>query len=271
MAKSNKNSVKALLEKYSVVPDLLLDQHFMVDERKIKQLISAAEIKKTDSVVEVGAGIGTVAKLLEGKCRSLALIELDESLVTILRKEVKHARIIHGNALKELRKLIFNKLISNLPYSICEPFIQLLFRQDFKIAVLTVPEVFAEKLLNQSSAFALFANSFFDIKKIVDVPKTAFYPVPKVGSAIIKLIPKKERSDADFIIQRLWLQRDKKLRNALRETLVAKFSITKKEAAKKIEAMRLSKDALGSIVSLLNLQDLVFLQNALTGSVTFIK
>lgn len=261
MAKSN--SVKELLEKHNVVPNVLLDQNFMVDEKFLKKLVSAADIKETDSVVEVGAGVGTIAKLVENKCRSLTLIELDEALINVLRKEVKNARVIHGDALKEIHKFVFNKLISNLPYSICEPFTYALFKQDFDIAVLTVPEGFAEKLINKSSSFALFANSFFDIKKIAEVPKTAFHPVPKVGSVIIKLTMKKELSDADCIMKQLWLQRDKKLKNALREAFIEKFDITKKEAVKKIEAMHLSKELLGSIVSLLKLQDLMLLQDAL--------
>ena len=55
-------------------------------------------------------------------------------------------------------------------------------------------------------------------------------PQPKVGSAIIKLTSKKEISDADFIIPQLYLQRDKKLLNALREAIIKRFSKTKKEA-----------------------------------------
>ena len=111
--------------------DPALEQFFLVSEEKLSKLIEAAQIRPTDSVVEVGAGIGTVARVLP----------LGASLTVIfLRENVPHARILQGDALKLIQEVSCDVLISNLPTRVTESLIALLPRLTFRTAVLAVGE-----------------------------------------------------------------------------------------------------------------------------------
>ena len=72
--------------------DPALGQHFLVSAEKLAELVSAAGIRPTDDVLEVGAGIGTVARELP-RSRSLTVIEFDSRLLGFLRQNVPHARV----------------------------------------------------------------------------------------------------------------------------------------------------------------------------------
>ncbi|MDQ3151096.1 MAG: hypothetical protein M3R63_05005, partial [Actinomycetota bacterium] len=117
-----------------------LDQHFLRNPAKLRLLIEAAGIRPTDDVVEVGAGIGTVAEHVPA-CRSLTVIEYDPNLTTALGSRVPHARVLHGDALVLLPTLPCDVLLSNLPGYLTEPLVGLLASLPFRTAVLAVPRV----------------------------------------------------------------------------------------------------------------------------------
>src|SRR3984885_7967827 len=90
--------------------DPSLQQHFLVSGDKLSMLISAAGIRPEDDVLEVGAGIGTVARELP-RSRSLTLVELDDRLIGFLRQNVLHANVVQGEALEIIRLMSFDVLI----------------------------------------------------------------------------------------------------------------------------------------------------------------
>jgi hypothetical protein len=119
--------------------DPSLGQHFLVSDKKLSQLIAAAQIRPTDRVVEVGAGIGTVARALP-PAASLTVVELDSRLMGLLKENVPHARVMQGDALQLIRKLPCEVLISNLPRVVTESLITLLPDISFRTAILSVGE-----------------------------------------------------------------------------------------------------------------------------------
>jgi 16S rRNA A1518/A1519 N6-dimethyltransferase RsmA/KsgA/DIM1 with predicted DNA glycosylase/AP lyase activity len=114
-------------------------QHFLVSEDKLAKLIAAAGIRPTDDVLEVGAGIGTVARELP-KSRSLTLVELDDRLIGYLRQNVPHANVVQGDALEIIRLMSFDVLIGNLPNTVTELLLRLIPELTFRVAVLAVGE-----------------------------------------------------------------------------------------------------------------------------------
>jgi 16S rRNA A1518/A1519 N6-dimethyltransferase RsmA/KsgA/DIM1 with predicted DNA glycosylase/AP lyase activity len=114
-------------------------QHFLVSAEKLTKLISAADIRPTDDVLEVGAGIGTVAREIP-KSRSLALVELDERLIGFLRQNVPHANVVQGEALEIIRLMSFDVLIGNMPNTVTESLLRLIPELTFRVAVLAVGE-----------------------------------------------------------------------------------------------------------------------------------
>lgn len=116
-----------------------LQQHFLVSPRKLSELVAAAGIGSADDVVELGAGIGTVARELP-RCRSLTVVEFDERLIGYLRENVPDAKVLQGDALEIVRDLGFDVLISNLPHAVTESLLALLPSLSFRTAVLAVGE-----------------------------------------------------------------------------------------------------------------------------------
>ena len=125
--------------KIAALADPRLGQHFLVSADKLAKLVAAADIRPTDDVLEVGAGIGTVARALP-QCKSLTVVELDERLTGFLRQNVPHATVLQGEALNLVQTLSFDVLIGNLPYAVTESLLELMPRLPFRVAVLVVSE-----------------------------------------------------------------------------------------------------------------------------------
>jgi 16S rRNA A1518/A1519 N6-dimethyltransferase RsmA/KsgA/DIM1 with predicted DNA glycosylase/AP lyase activity len=119
--------------------DPKFQQHFLVSEDKLTKLIAAAGIRPTDDVLEVGAGIGTVARGIP-ESRSLTLVELDDRLIGFLRQNVPHANVVQGDALEIIRLVSFDVLIGNLPNTVTESLLRLMPELTFRVAVLAVGE-----------------------------------------------------------------------------------------------------------------------------------
>jgi hypothetical protein len=119
--------------------DAAFEQYFLVSERKLSLLMSAAGIRPDDRVIEVGAGAGTVARRIPA-CKSLTLVELDERLIAILRMNVPSADAIQGDALTLIQEIPFDVLIGSLPNVITESLIDILPALAFRTAVLAVGE-----------------------------------------------------------------------------------------------------------------------------------
>lgn len=116
-----------------------LQQYFLVSPEKLSKLIDAAGIRPTDDVLEVGAGVGTVARALP-RSRSLTLVEFDKRLIELIRQNVPHAIVLQGDALEIIRGLSFDVLISNLPNRITESLLTIMHELSFRTAVLAVGE-----------------------------------------------------------------------------------------------------------------------------------
>jgi 16S rRNA A1518/A1519 N6-dimethyltransferase RsmA/KsgA/DIM1 with predicted DNA glycosylase/AP lyase activity len=160
-----------------------LQQHFLISAQKLDKLVSAAGIRPTDDVLEVGAGIGTVARQLP-RSRTLTLLELDDRLIGFLRENVPHANVVQGDALDMIRLISFNVLIGNLPNTVTESLLGLLPALKFRVAVLAVGETtdldqLAPKF-SWSEVTRITGNDFIppqrSVSRIVRVVPTAMEP-----------------------------------------------------------------------------------------------
>ena len=158
--------------------DPRLRQHFLVSDVKLSELIAAAGIRPTDDVLEVGAGIGTVARALP-KCRTLTLVELDERLIAHLRQNVPHAKILQGDALEIVQRASFDVLIGNLPNEVTESLLGLIPRLSFRTAILTTGET--TNLDQLGSAY-----SWTEVTRITG---DDFIPPQPSVSRIVRVVP----------------------------------------------------------------------------------
>ena|SRR3989338_11353819 len=219
-----------------------LDQHFLINEKIAKLMVSKCKITKDSIVVEIGPGNGEVTKFIP-KCH-LTLIEMDYELVEKLRERFD-AKIIVGDGVEQLKKRNFDFLISSVPYSISEPLVWELMMHDFEKAVLILPEKFVENILNPETAFSFIANDLLKIKIIRKLEKEDFEPKPRADSVVAEIIKNKKASK---ILEKAVLQHDKKLKNALREAIVEAKKATKRQAKEIIKKLDFDEKALGKSI-----------------------
>jgi len=139
---------KHILRLYGFFPKKRLGQHFTVNSDILQRLVSHASITKDDVVLEVGAGLGFLTRLLSSKCKKVIAIEVDPKIVGILRKQLhslQNVDLIEGDILK-VSLPPFNKVVSAPPYSLSSPLLFRLLERKFDWAVLIFQKEFAERL-----------------------------------------------------------------------------------------------------------------------------
>ncbi|MCK4435401.1 methyltransferase, partial [Candidatus Bathyarchaeota archaeon] len=137
-----------LIRAYRISPKKRLGQHFMVDEYLLQLLVSHADLKQTDVVLEVGAGFGFLTRMLAEKSDRVLAVEADPNLIGVLRRELAgldNVQIIVGDFLKAAIPP-FNKVVCNPPFSISSPLLFRILERAFDSAVMTFQREFARRL-----------------------------------------------------------------------------------------------------------------------------
>jgi 16S rRNA (adenine1518-N6/adenine1519-N6)-dimethyltransferase len=189
----NPGSPGAELKKQGIRPSRSLGQNFLTDESIADWIVAAAGIELHERVLEIGPGLGVLTLRLAKMTDNLTVIELDRRLAEKL-VSLQGVRVIQGDALKvDLPE--FDKMVSNLPYQISSPITLKLLEMRFSKAILMFQKEFAEHLVAKPgepaySRISVMAGYRSEARIIRHVPKGCFYPVPKVDSAIVELVPR---------------------------------------------------------------------------------
>lgn len=226
-----------------------LDQHFLIDKKIINALIDYSHLRLVDEVVEIGPGKGEISDTIAKRSKHLTCIEIDKKLepfINVLKDRHSNVDVIYGSAL-DVYIPKCNKIISALPYSITEPFIEKLLRCEFDEAILIVGKRFADNVVEKNhNKLALLTNSFFVCEKIMDIGPDAFDPRPRVMSSMIRLTKLRreelKNSYKRFMFREMFFNRDRKLKNNLVESLIEfvklhNKTLTKKESKAIVQGM----------------------------------
>jgi 16S rRNA (adenine1518-N6/adenine1519-N6)-dimethyltransferase len=244
-----------LLRRFGVAADPSKDEQHLVDADIIKHMIDAAEVDIDDAVLEVGPGSGNITLRLAERAHRVYAVEKNPKFIPILMERLgglRNVEVVEGDALI-VELPAFDKVVSNLPYSISEAFIQRLTRRSFKAASLLVSTSFAGALLAgeedaEYSRLSFSSNLFFDVELVEQVPPSAYYPEPKMSTSLLSLRPRQVSSSAEAIIRGIMLRGDKKLKNALIDAVIAASPVygtpsTKRTAKKYAEKLEIGKEA----------------------------
>jgi len=196
-------SIKHELREYGLFPRKGLGQHFLIDRNILNKVIRAAQVGEEDVVLEVGPGLGEMTLALAHRVKRVIAVEIDPRLVAILEKKMEdytNVEVVRSDVLK----LDFNhffkkggeriKVVANLPYQISTP---LLFRfielkEFFSTLTLMLQKEVAERLVAFSGSksygpLSIFIQLFTNITICFYVKPSAFFPPPKVESAVIQM------------------------------------------------------------------------------------
>lgn len=218
--------------------EVKFDQHFLNAKNVLLLEKNLSEINNEDIIFEIGPGDGRLSEfLLQGKPKKLISVEMDEKLMfnlDNLKNKYKNFEYVIGNGLDLISKYKFNKLVSNIPYSITEPLYKKILDIKIPFVVLLHGIGFYEKMCDENSKWSYLVDAFYDIDLLKEVPGNAFEPPANTMSVLVKLTSKEKLSDFDKFIQILYSKRDRTLKNALLFSYVDFFNISKRDAKEKI-------------------------------------
>jgi 16S rRNA (adenine1518-N6/adenine1519-N6)-dimethyltransferase len=213
--------IKSRLRKLHISPDKWLGQHFLVDPAVYHLILATTRqfLSKKDTILEVGSGLGTLTDELVKLGNSVISIEKDPVLaqnLTLFLNQPKNLSIIQGDVLKELGiNPVFQgfeswAVVANIPYAISSPLIRsLLYRENRPRAILVlVQKEMAERIVakaGSSSRGVLTVETEIMARgtMIEVVPPSAFWPAPKVESALLLLTSRNKPLVPDHEIQEI--------------------------------------------------------------------
>jgi 16S rRNA (adenine1518-N6/adenine1519-N6)-dimethyltransferase len=191
--------VKKLLRRAGLKATGRLGQHFLADEKFLDIILSAAEITSKDTIIEIGPGLGVLTVELAKKAGQVVAVEVDDGLVSFLKKEFSsynNITIIHEDILKTSLSQLINerteyKVVANLPYYITSPILHYFVKAVPKpsLMVVMIQKEVAEAIAGSPGKMTAFAASLriYSTPSIISyVPAHSFYPPPKVDSAIVR-------------------------------------------------------------------------------------
>ena len=188
-----------LLQKYQVQPKKSLGQNFLVDPNGLNKVVQAAKVSSEDTVLEIGAGLGSLTYLLAQQSRQVVAVELDTRLIASLREALAgftNVTICEGDMLKLSPDTLIDAeryvVVANIPYYITSALIRHLLEANHKPTrmVLTVQQEVAERILARDGKMSLLALSVQVYGKPelkARIPAGCFYPPPEVDSAVLSI------------------------------------------------------------------------------------
>lgn len=227
-------NVTVVLKRYGLRADKRLGQNFLQDDSILEKIADAAEILKDDCVLEIGPGLGSLTRYLAASARTVTAVELDPDLLPPLEAVLApypNVRVVHGDILKlSIADLVDQPgyiVAANIPYNITSAIIRHLLESDPKPrrVVLTIQKEVAERICAQPGDLSLLGLSvqvYGQPRIAARIPASAFHPVPKVDSAILRIdIHEEPRIPAELLdtffklIKAGFSQKRKTLRNSL--------------------------------------------------------
>ena len=200
---TSKKAVKELLNQYQIRPLKRLGQNFLINKKALNDFIDTCDLRKSDVVLEIGPGLGTITQEIAKKVKTVIAIEKDKKMCEIMKEtlsDLNNIEIINQDVLK-----IFNsqfsisnyKVLGNLPFYITAPVIRkfLETKNQPKEMIFMIQKEVGQRICAKPPKMSLLAVSvqFYAKPKIVSyLPKNSFWPQPKVNSTIIKIIPQKQ-------------------------------------------------------------------------------
>ena len=186
-------------------PSKRLGQHFLKDQGIIDEIIDLAGFHSSDRILEIGAGLGALTLPLAASVHHISAVEKDGRLTAMLderltREDIRNVTLIN----EDILKLDFDELlphpgekihvIGNLPYNISSPLLEKLiaYRHRIARAILMFQFELARRLIASPGnkaygAMTVLIRYHTSVSPLLEVPKGAFYPKPKVGSMVLEL------------------------------------------------------------------------------------
>lgn len=243
-----------ILKQNNLKPNRGRGQNFLISEKVYEQIVEVAAIENTDTVLEIGPGLGFLTSKLLAQAKKVIAVESDDKLIPILdnlKPLSPHLELVHQDILKFNESILPSnyKLVGNIPYYITGKIIRKFLTSNHRpsLIVMLLQKEVAERVCAEAGDHSLLSLSvqYYGTPKIVARVKSGkFFPRPKVDSAIIKI-------DIDKVIDKI---SEKKFWQLARIGFASK---RKTLAHNLVAGLKMEKDDIKSIFDKLNFKPLV--------------
>jgi 16S rRNA (adenine1518-N6/adenine1519-N6)-dimethyltransferase len=188
------------LREFGVRPNRALGQNFLIDDNILEVIGRAAELEERDVVLEVGGGLGVLSEYLAPRVAHLHVVEVDRALAPALDDALgrfENAMLHMADAVRmDFTRLEPppTKVVANLPYGVAATVLLKSIEElpDARLLVAMVQREVAERLAaapgsKTYGATSVLAQLACEVRLERRVPRTVFYPVPNVESALAVL------------------------------------------------------------------------------------
>jgi 16S rRNA (adenine1518-N6/adenine1519-N6)-dimethyltransferase len=227
--------VRRELERLGIPALKRFGQHFLVDNQARDELIAIANLTPSDTVLEVGPGLGFLTSVLAQKAGRVIAVEKDRTLAGYLKNrfaKYHNLEVVQADVLST--SIPDNaKIVSSPPYNISSKLILQIMASRFKFAALLLQDEFVRRLTAPAGSrdygrLTVMLQSRAIAKLIKRVSRSAFYPSPKVDSALVTITPVKESHIRDAklfedLVRVLFTQRRRKLTTVLSRYLERRY------------------------------------------------
>jgi len=230
--------IPELLRRYQLRPRKSLGQNFLADHNALLKIVRDAGVGPGDRVLEIGAGLGSLTRVLAAQAGRVVAIEIDRNLFPVLEAvtaEFSNVELVQGDILEIPPETLFTEdgylVVANIPYYITSAVIRHLLEAEVRPArvVLTIQREVAERILNLDGKMSLLSLSVQVYGKAElgsQIPAGCFYPVPGVDSSVLIIdVDEKPKLSAEDLESMFRLahaafhQKRKMLRNSLQSLL----------------------------------------------------
>ena len=219
-----------------IIPKKSLGQNFLIDKNIIERICNAGNLSRNDTVLEIGPGTGNLTEfILEKKPKNFYIIEKDERLIKNLSEKFENKLIIINkdilkydlNLLSDTNLIIFGNLPYNISSQILINFINYSCSKfSYKKLVLMFQKEVADRILAEDNSknygrLSIFSSWKLDIKKLMDIYPSSFFPKPKVMSSLLIFEPKnnyikfKNSKNLEYITNIFFNQKRKMIKKPL--------------------------------------------------------
>lgn len=191
---ANKDQLLTHLRNHGLTAQKRFGQNFLIDDHILNQIVKAADLNESDTVVEVGPGPGVLSQRLAPHIQSLISVEIDPFMISPwqdLMKDFPHAEIFNQDVLDFQSPTDPYKLVANIPYYITSPILKHFLRhQDRRrpdMIVLMIQKEVAQRICDKKKPTLLSweIRLFGEPRVACKVPPSSFFPSPKVDSAVL--------------------------------------------------------------------------------------
>ena len=249
-------------------PKHSLGQNFLTDEAILRQLVDLSGVGKEDAVLEIGAGAGGMTKALANACRQVIAVEVDGTLLPILRVALEkcgNVELVHGDVMRLNLPEITARLgpfhvVANIPYYLTTDLMLLLIQSQMPIRSISVmvQKEAAERIVAQPGdegygMLAVRAQYSFRPRIAMDAPACLFTPPPKVDSAFVAM-PRRDQPPVTAPDEALFFKTAAAAfamrRKTMENNLIASFRVSRDQARAWLQTANIPDGARGEVLSM---------------------